>query len=131
MVELFAAAISTDADCRRAPGTMRHRIASPHARNVAPSPFGGCRPRRQDFHLLCLRRPSTNDAEGLSESPSFEDVSDRMSGLLVYVGASAIQMQHAPIETDYSDKPPSNRTNHSLVSGSTGRQREKKLLFSP
>ena len=36
------------------------------------------------------------NAEGLSESPSFQNAWDRMSGLLVHFGASAIQMQHAP-----------------------------------
>jgi hypothetical protein len=36
------------------------------------------------------------NAEGLSESPSFQNAWDRMPGLLVHVGASAIQMQHAP-----------------------------------
>ena len=36
------------------------------------------------------------NAEGLSESPAFQNVWDRMPGLLVHLGASAIQMQHAP-----------------------------------
>lgn len=44
-------------------------------------PYGGCRPRRQDLHLLCLRRPAPWRV--CQSRPCSKNVSDRMSGLLV------------------------------------------------
>src|SRR5688572_21774688 len=91
-------------------------------------PFRGSGPADGTF-TRCPYAGLQRHAEGLSESPAFQIVSDRMSGLLVHDDASALQMQHAPAKRfSLTSLRRTGRTSRD-VSGSTGRQREKKQLF--